>query len=133
MMREGRDTTSRLVNLILGGWMGSGLAIFILMIVDRLYIHISNEPSLVALFTLNLIPQLIGGMATTFLLASRLKRNYELIGIEVGLSSFIVNLILSFGINLYILVGYMLGGYIGALIAKRRYGSTPTVEKKGML
>ena len=131
-MGEGRDITPRLVNLILGGWMGSGLAIFILIIVDRL-IHISNESSVLTLFTLNFIPQLIGGMATTFLLASRLKRNYELIGIEVGLSSFIVNLIMSFGINLYILFGYMLGGYIGALIAKRRYGSDPTVDKKKLV
>lgn len=122
-MGEGRDTTSYLVNFILGGWMGSGIAILIVMVVDRLFGYLGSEPGLVALFSVNFFPQLTGGMVTTFLLTKRSRRNYEIAGMEVGLSSFLINLIISFRINLYILIGYMLGGYFGAKIAKKRFGN----------
>jgi len=120
-MGERKGSTSTLVDLLLGGWMGAGLALILIIIINSISPHLDINPNLIALFSVNFFPHLFGGLVATLLLARRIRGDYIKNSLMLGLSTSIIYFIMTVRVNLYILIGFFLGSYLGGIISKRKY------------
>ena len=117
----GKETTSTIVDLLLVSWMGSGLALILTQLLNTIFVHFGTESSLLAIFSLNFLPQLSGGVIASFLLARRTRTDPVKNGLKIGTISLIFYYVMTFQVNLYIIASFFLGSYIGGIIAERAF------------
>lgn len=105
---------------------GIGFSITILLILAIMWIIEGTGIDIQGLvkIIINIIPTIIGGIIGSYLLISRRSTNCFYDGIKIGLGCFIITLIYTTfigtgNVSIYLLIGFVFGGLIGGLIAKK--------------
>ena len=105
------------------GLLGFGVATLSLMILVS-YIDFEAFPFIV-IATASLLPHILGGMVSGYLVSKKATYDYLKVGLLVGLSCFFVTLIVTIALfqntsGIWSLIGFFLGGYSGVLIEVKK-------------
>jgi hypothetical protein len=78
------------------------------------------------ILSINIIPTMVGGLVSAFLFTRRSRVNYLIDGAKIGLGGFIISYLYTSLLGLggggaYILIGFLSGGVLGGLVAKKYY------------
>ena len=84
------------------------------------------ELTIPVILGINIIPTMIGGFASSFLFIRRNRVNYLVNSIKIGLGGFVISYLYTSLMGLggggaYIMIGFLMGGALGGLTAKKIY------------
>lgn len=121
-MEERSSTGIGLVDFLLAGWLGGGLAFTTVKLAGFGFGFLQMEPDIIIIFALNLFPQVLGGIIAVFLLTMKTRHYDPRNDLRLGLLSLAMYTLMMFQINLYSIIGFAAGSYLGGILTKRKLG-----------
>ena len=113
------DGTSIFVDVFFGGWVGSGAAALVMWLLGGFFAGLGLGGDTVVLVLLNVFPHLAGGFVGSALVA-RKRRDYTLrTCLWTAVCSAVIWILITGHIGLYVVVGFLTGGYLRYVLARR--------------